>query len=220
MVKTKVVLFDYDGVLAKKSKSFSQRVFDRQHIRQHIVGQSLKYFFDNIFPLCKVGKKDLKEELSKIYLDSKRTYIQIWGFDRVENLFEFWFKDEINNLNEQVFAFVNDLKSKKIKLGVVTNNEKYRTNHLKENILKNFNYIFNSVEFEYLKSNKVFHMKVLSKLVSEFKNLKEEEILIIDDELENLEAASLLGFQTFQFQNENLENQIYSLRKLILGEDK
>lgn len=208
----KVVLFDYDGVVNFAPKMFSQRVSQRKPELDLNWEKDLKPFFTQIFPLCKIGQKDLKVELSKIPQHEENPYFKLWGFESVDELLQFWFKEEQYPF-DKIMSLIEQLKKRGILCCLATNNEKYIIDYIKKFGAGNkFDIIFSSENLKTMKPQKEFYEKILEELSKREKELHVNEIYYIDDEEENINSAQNLGFQTFHMKDKNsfdlLESEI------------
>lgn len=112
-----------------------------------------------------------------------------WNWDKsADELLDYWFLRE-SELNKEVLAVIKKLRAKGIKVYLASDHSKYRANDLWENVgLKNyFDGYFFSCYLGTTKDKPIFFKKVLQKL-----NLKPEEVMFLDDEEENVEAARKL----------------------------
>jgi putative hydrolase of the HAD superfamily len=130
-----------------------------------------------------VGRADLKEELGK-KLDEWK-----WA-GTVDELLDLWFADDANQLNEEFFPVIEDLRARGIGVYLATNNEKYRTRYLteKRGLGRWFDAVFSSGLIGSKKPEKEFYDHV-------FANIKEpkENALYWDDDKEHISIAKSLG---------------------------
>ncbi len=115
----KVVLFDVDGVLAT-GKPFSQHLAHDYGITQEMVVP----FFRGRFLECLVGNANLKQELIE--------YLGQWGWQgTVDEFVDYWFRSE-HCIDEPLVHEVQQLRQRGIRCYIATNQEKYRTAYLLE----------------------------------------------------------------------------------------
>src|SRR5688500_6890642 len=115
---SKILLFDMDGVVVKKTKVFRVRISEKLNIPLEKVLE----FFKNEFQESLVGKADLKVVLEK--------YIHEWGWnDTVESLLKFWFEGE-SEVDDQLLAKISNYRKGGGKGYLASNNEKYRIDYL------------------------------------------------------------------------------------------
>jgi putative hydrolase of the HAD superfamily len=181
----KLILFDGDGVVMKnRDKFFSQRLAQKQGLPL----ETILPFFKNEFKECTVGRADLKEELPK--------YFEIWKWrGTVDELLEFWFDGE-KEFDEKVIAEIENHRKNGIKIGLVSDNEKYRGEYLLKDVglAKYFDYIFLSCEIGMNKSNPEFFKKII-----EVTGFAPNEIQYWDDDQENIDTARNLGIEAKLF---------------------
>jgi putative hydrolase of the HAD superfamily len=134
-----------------------------------------------------VGKSDLKIEVEKVKKDWN------WG-GSVDELLEYWFRDDANKVDQRFEAVIGDLKKKGIVCGLGTNNEKHRTNDLIHNkglgkwFAKHLH--FSSANVGHKKPEPEYFAKVTRLL-----GFAPEEIAFWDDDVKNVESARLHGWQ-------------------------
>ncbi len=177
----KAIFFDLDGVVVSHAKIFSDYLQEEYGIDK----ESQLEFFKGEFQDCLVGKADLKEEIIP--------YMQKWGWKgSVEDLLDYWFDVEAKT-DERVLAMVQKLRERGIKCYLATNQEKYRTVYVANEmgLSKVFDGIFSSASVGYIKNNHKFFEIVLS----EIGNPKPEEVMFWDDSIENVEIAKSLGIK-------------------------
>lgn len=177
----KSIIFDADGmVLQNKTGIFSSRL-------HHIYGvpqEKIFLFFQNEFQKCLIGKADLKQEIQK--------YLPEWNWNQsVDDLLQFWFENE-SFVDQNILHCIQNLQSQGIACYLATNNEKYRTQFLLENLhLKNyFQTVFSSSNLGYKKPQPEFWETILQLLSP----LKKTDILVWDDDSQNVLSARMCGF--------------------------
>ena len=200
-MKIKAIIFDADDVLIIKEKMFSQHLEEDYGISR----EKISDFFTGDFQKCLVGKADLKEELKK--------KITEWGWKgSVEQLLDYWFKVE-HHIDEQLVEFIRELKSRKIKCYLGTNNEKYRTEYIRDEMgfSKILDKVFSSAEIGHKKPSSEFFESMFHD-IEKTDEIERGEVLFVDDDPENIEAAKKFGFQTHLYNNfhdfENLIDQL------------
>jgi len=174
------ILFDIYGMIIRREERFSQR-FSKEF---KVPIEKLTPFFKNDFQLCLTGKADLKEELKK--------HLAEWGWQKsTEELLQYWFEND-KDIDERILNSVKELREKGIKCFLNTQNEKYITNYVLENLeLKNyFDGTFSSNEIGHIKLEQEFWQAVYEKLGKPNK----ERVLCWDDDEKNIEAARKFGF--------------------------
>ena len=176
----KALLIDADGiVLKKRTEYFSDRLradgYDFPKAKE-------QDFFKNIYPDIRIGKKDLKAELSKLLTD--------WHWDKpVDELLQYWFSRE-NQLDQEVIDALQKIRRQGIAVYLASDHSQYRANDLWENLgLKNyFDGHFFSCNLGTTKDQSDFYAKVLQSL-----QLQPIEVMLLDDESENVAVAQNAG---------------------------
>lgn len=177
----KLILFDGDGVVIKKrEKFFSQRLAEKQGLSIDIIMP----FFKNEYKECAIGKADLKEVLPKFFTDWK------WN-ETIDELLKFWFEAE-KEIDKSVITEIENYKNNGIRVGLVSDNEKYRGEYLLREVglSKYFDFVFLSCQMGMNKSNQEFFQKII-----EITSFAPDEIQYWDDEQENIAIARNLGIE-------------------------
>lgn len=173
------VIIDGDGVAITRDKRFSERLQDEYGITIATTAP----FFETVFQKCVIGRADLKEELARCYKD--------WGWKgTLEELLHYWFSKE-GLRNENMLRLVAKLRAHGISAFLSTDNEKYRTDYLKNEfgLGKIFDAVLSSAHIGFRKENVGFWKQVKRTL-----EIKPEDVLVWDDEQENINAARKVGF--------------------------
>jgi putative hydrolase of the HAD superfamily len=178
----KVVLLDADNVVVNKKEVFSKILARDLGLNYE---QEVLPFFVGVFKPCVVGKADLQEILPP--------FLEKWGWQKsVEEFLNYWFKSE-NYIDQKMIATVGTLKKKGIKCYLATNQEKYRTNFMKEEMgfSSIFDGIFSSSEIGFKKPYPEFYQHVLKHL----DGVVADEVIFWDDDEENVEGAKQVGIK-------------------------
>ena len=190
-MKNKIYMFDADGVVIQ-SQMFSYKYAQEFNIKI----SELDNFFKTDFQECLVGRSDLKIAITP--------WLKKWNWSKsVDDFLDYWFKAE-HNLNFDLIKNIRELRKKKIKCVLATNQEKYRLEYMeKEMDLETiFDKIYSSNLIGSTKPDIQYYAHILNDL-----NEDPANIIFYDDNQENIESAKLLGI------NSNLYN---SDLKLIL----
>lgn len=177
----KAILFDADGVVIRNE--YFSTTFSREY------GTSLEVldsFFNGDFLDCVIGKKDLKEEL-----DKRR---ESWGWSAtVDALLSYWFNAE-RNVDMALVSVIQLLRSSGIRCYLATNQEKYRTQYLIDEMgfADIFDTIFASCNLGVRKPQPEFYQSILA----EIGNPLPEEVLYFDDSQPNIDTALNLGIRS------------------------
>ena len=178
-------LFDIDGVYISASEPFSTR-YEREKNRPGM----MTTFFRGIFQECLVGKADLKAEATK-YLDD-------WGWEgNVDSFLDKWFSEEAKP-NDEVVVIVQELRTAGKPVYLITNQEKYRTDYLVHNLdLKSVaDGVYSSSMLGVKKPNPRYYERVLEEIGYQGYF---SDVFYIDDDIENIETAKEMGFDTFYY---------------------
>jgi len=178
----KVILIDADGVLIKKTKVFSLRFSEREKIPI----ETILPFFEGVFQKCLIGTKDLKWELPK--------YLKKWKIrESMEGILDFWFSGEAS-INQDVLNKIGILRKSGILCYLVTNNERYRVEYLRNtlNLDSKLDGIFGSYELGFKKPDARFFKEVMARVGKS----DPEEIEFWDDDEENIDGAKSLGIKS------------------------
>jgi len=184
----KVLLLDIDGIVITTSGGMFSERLSKEH---SVPMESILDFIHSDFQLCKVGKADLREKLLERLED--------WNWEgTVDELINFWFEGE-TIVNEDVIKFITNLRKNGIRCYLASDNEKYRSEYILNNIgiKKYFDGVFMSYEVGYTKHEEGFFEKVLNVL----DDVNPSNIVFWDDKEENLRYAKKLGIKTHHFKN-------------------
>lgn len=179
-------LFDLDGVVIKKHSYFSQQLAEDFGVDPQLITP----FFTTDFPACLVGRADLKTALLP--------YLVTWGWKKpVEDLLEYWFAFE-STLDQELLAEVRKLRAAGNQCYLATNNEKYRTEYIKQQLglAKEFDGVFSSAYLGCTKSEPRFWSQVITAL-----GLPASDMTLWDDDADNVAKAKQAGLQAFFYSN-------------------
>ena len=188
----KVIIFDLNGVFIK-----SELLSDRFKKDFQVDETEFRAALSKIMPLVRLPKAPPCFSLWKPYL--QRWKIKL----KEQEFFEYWFSGE--HLVQEIINFVKDLKKKRIRIFILSNNFKERTAYYKKNfpeIFQNADKAYFSWETGYVKPDE----RAFRHILEEF-DLKPEECLYFDDSEKNIEAARKIGIQAELFKD------VFSLKK-------
>jgi FMN phosphatase YigB (HAD superfamily) len=180
----KIILFDCDGLIIRHEKYFSLRLAERNGLYLADENKEQKEFFNNLFLKCIIGQADLKVELGK--------NLGLWDWQgTVEELMKFWFSGEVS-IDQELKAFILNLRKNSFRCFLSTNNEKYRAEYLWSVVgLKDvFDGIYASAYVGHSKKDKLFWDNVYKN----FPNNPKEDILVWDDDSSNVKTVKEFGF--------------------------
>lgn len=196
------VIFDTDGVVVQRSARFSDRYAEDFGVAPGVFAD----FFANEFQQCLIGKADLKEAI--------RPYLPRWGWEgSVDELLEYWFSNE-GTVNEDVLAYVKELRESGIPCYVTTSNERYRSDYLFNTLglADHFDGAYASYAVGHLKSEQAFWEGVHRAIGVPSK----ERVIVWDDDQENVEVARAFGFLSYLFTGfGSMKNEMEMLRTQI-----
>ena len=174
----KVLIFDADGVLIN-GVIFS-KIFSKEN---NIDINKINLFFDGPFKDCLVGKADLKEVVAP--------YLEEWGWkDGVDNFLEYWFSAE-HSIDQDLIDYIGEYRKNGIKCVMATNQEKYRAEYIfnKIGFVNSFDKMYVSAHLGHKKTSIYFFRK----LFEDLGDIKKDEILFWDDDIDNINTAKEFG---------------------------
>lgn len=194
---TKCILFDADGVVIHSER------FSVQYQKEHDVSNDdMLLFFNGEFQNCIVGKADLIELV--------KPWLPKWKWTgTVDELLQFWFKAE-HNIDERMVNIIKKLREKGIKCYLATNQEKYRTQYMKNHMRfeELFDHVFSSADIGHKKPEGEFYEFILNKVKNEH-NIYPHEIMFFDDSQDNVTEARKLDIDAHFYKNfEDFENLV------------
>jgi len=190
----KAVIFDLNGVFLK-ADYLSDRIEKEYGISGNNFWLALK----------KVLEKTRKPDAPSFF-KLLEPYFKDFNFSiSEEEFFNFWFSGE--KLVSEVLEYSKSLRYRGIKVFILSNNFKERTEHYR----KNFKEIFDSVDRAYfswetgfIKPDKQAYENILNE-----HNFKAEECIYFDDSEENIKSAKSLGINAFKYEG------LDSVKKII-----
>ncbi len=196
----KVIIFDADGIIVHRERRFSETLA----VKHGISAELTSPFFNGPFRECLVGRADLKEAILP--------YLSKWGWDRgVDALLDYWFSLETET-DKDLIKYIQELRKQGILCFLATNNEKHRFKFMMEKIglLAMFDKTYSSARLGHKKPEQEF----FAKIYKEIEGIGKEEILLVDDRQENVEAAERFGIHAELFKSiDNLKQRIELLSK-------
>ncbi len=198
----KVILFDCDGPIIKREKYFSQRLKEERGI--DVRAQDETSFFKGEFLECEVGKKDLKQVLPY--------WLPIWKWQgSVDELLDYWFSGEAE-LDLEMKDYIATLRQSGVKCYLATNNEKYRTQYLWEQVGINFflDGLFSSCYLGHMKPE----LQYWEEIYKGFPDVRKDEFLVLDDMPNAIASAKKFGFNAELYSNfENFKTTLKTFRE-------
>lgn len=174
-----ILLFDADGVIIN-AKMFSKHLADDFGITTEMT----KEFFTTVFPDCLEGKADLREAV--------QPFLVQWGWQKsVDEFLSYWFSSE-HVVDEKLIAEIQKIRSAGIACYVATNQERYRTEYMKNEMMFGtwFDGIFSSAQLGYKKPKTEFYSKIAELL----QVVEKDSVWFFDDTEANIAGAKGYGF--------------------------
>ncbi len=186
---TKCILFDADGVI------INTEMFSVQYEKEYgVSSEELLPFFKKDFLQCLIGKADLKDTL--------KPWLSKWKWEwTTEEFLKFWFESE-HHIDKWMVEIIEKLKERWIKCYLATNQEKYRTEYMKNEMWfgELFDYVYSSNEIWHKKPDQGFYKSILDELENNH-NIHPNEIMFFDDSKKNVEEANKLGINWYFYTN-------------------
>lgn len=185
----KAIFFDVDWVLVRTER------FSLQYQRKFDIDVSTMLpFFTWVFQDCLIWKADLKIEVEPWL--GKRKWI-----DWVDEFLKFRFKAE-HHIDKKVVSLVRELKNKWIICYAATNQEKYRTEYMKNNMWFDglFDAVYSSADIWYKKPDRDFFDFLIEHVSNTYWITDSSEILFFDDDVENVEWAKKSGLMSYHYE--------------------
>lgn len=193
----RAVIFDLNGVFLE-SRLLSDRM-------EEVYGVPSNKF-----------RSALKEAMTKVREPKAFTiykllapYFTEWKLKLTEKEFlEFWFSGE--KLSLELLSYVKELRNKGLKVYILSNNFKERTEYYRKHFLQIFeavNKAYFSLETGFIKPNEEAFRNVL-----EENKLNPEDCIFFDDSEKNVDVANSIGIHALKYQGlQNTKNVIGEL---------
>jgi len=182
----KAVIFDLNGIFLQ-----SQKLSDRF---EKDFGISSSVFL----PKLKEIMKEVRKPNAKPAFSYWSEILEEWKIKINENKFwDYWFKGEVQS--DRMIEYVKSLKEKGIKVFILSNNFKERSNFYGQ-----YPWIHNVIDKVYFSWQTGFVKPDIRawELILEENNLKGEDCIYFDDQEKNVNSAKSLGIKAFLFTNE------------------
>lgn len=175
----KAIICDTDGMLVH-SEPFSVEVERKYGISLQLTRE----FYLGPFQVCLSGKSDLKEIIAP--------YLASWGWKKsVDEYLAEWFTFE-HKLDEELITYLTELRKSGLKLYLITNQEKYRTEYLLDKM--EFSGIFDEVFSSAHTGSRKPEQAMFAAAYTHIDNFKKDEVVFWDDQQKNVDAAKNFGF--------------------------
>ena len=177
------VLFDLDGVLVESCRFRGILATDFG-----ISAEMTRPFFYGRFNLCATGKAALFEELPP--------FLESWAWPGSPREFvDMWFAAD-SMVKPDVLDFASDLRARGLRCHIASNQEKHRALYIAETM--GFGARFDSLFFSHAlgaqKPAAEYYERIEARL-----GLRGAELLFIDDNRDNVDAAARRGWHTVHF---------------------
>ncbi len=185
----KCILFDADWVVIN-SEMFSVQ-FQKQY---NVTNDEMLPFYLWEFKETIIWKTDLKQLLTN--------WLPKWKWNKtIDQFLDSWFKAE-HSVDQEIVDSIKKLQNNWIKCFLATNQEKYRTKYMREEMWfeKLFDWVFSSCELGYKKPDEWFYLSVLDKIKNEYW-INKEESLFFDDSEKNVNKANELWIKSYHYTN-------------------
>lgn len=186
----KAILFDADGVTIRSRPQFFSERFTETH---GLPISEVVPFFKNEMRLAFVDKLDIKDALP--------AYLAKWHWlGSVDEFLAHWFKQE-SPRDEEVIAYIDQLRASGIKCYLATDREKHWGKYLVETVglKKHFDGFMFSYDIGYEKHAPEYFEGVLKRL-----GLKPDEAMYWDDDPKNVDIANSVGIDARCYSNLDL----------------
>ncbi len=174
----KAVIFDLNGVFLK-SELLSKRFKEKYGVPEEKFVPALKAVMDLV-----------RKPNAPRAFDLWKPHLEKWGLNLSEQeFFDFWFSGE--KLVPALVNYVDELKNKGLKIFILSNNFRERTEYHREqfpNFFEKFDGVYFSWETGFIKPDPKAYEKILQE-----NSLKPEECVYFDDSDQNIEVAITLG---------------------------
>lgn len=183
----KAVIFDLNGVILTEAEYFTQRLEKKYDISNKVF---FKIFDEVIHIARQPGCQDFfalwQPKLEELGLAVTR-----------EEFFDLWFSGE--NLVVEFLDYIKDLRKAGIKVFILSNNFKERTNYYREHYPEIFDSVdgsYFSWETGFVKPDEAAYKNILA-----VNQLDAKDTIYFDDVGENIESAEKVGIQSYKFKD-------------------
>lgn len=174
----KAYIFDLNGVFLK-GEYLTQRVHDKW-------GVDINEVLEVLNKSMEVVRQPNAVSLFSLWKDA----LNKWGIEITEEEFlTWWFSGEV--LQKDVVKLCKELKEQGLKVFILSNNFRERTNYYRNNFPEIFEVVdkaYFSWETGFIKPSKEAFLNILNE-----NKLNPEEVIYIDDSKKNLDVAQNLG---------------------------
>jgi putative hydrolase of the HAD superfamily len=189
---SKTILFDLDGVL-----TLSEEIFSVIYTKSRGYDPApFETFFTTEWDHFVTGKRDLKEHI--------KNNPDLWKWDKTpDELLQYWFECE-DIRNDALVEFVRSIRRSGTKCYIATEQEKYRTEYIKNIMFKNdFDGIFSTADIGYRKKDPKFFEIIVESIAVE-----PNKLIFFDDSPSKVKAAKSLGIDAHVYNGVEQVKQI------------
>lgn len=185
--KYQALLLDVDGVLMRQPRLFSEVYCERYGVD---LEQLLPFYSSPEFLGSSIGKYDLKQAIAD--------HQDKWQYDGdIDVLLREWFEAE-RHPNIPLIELVSQLRQQDMKIVIATQQERYRTEFLKNDVFTGvYDKFFASCELGFHKDTVEFWHEVLRRL----EPLVAGEMIYFDDKSSLVELAQSVGIDSYIYQS-------------------
>jgi FMN phosphatase YigB (HAD superfamily) len=187
---TKLVLFDLDGVIIRHKEYFSDSLSKDHYKNPGIILKRL-YKSEN-------NKKCDKGELN--FFDYIKSFLDQIEWDKsIEDYLNLQYEFECQYIDKSLMERIKGIRSNEIRTGIASNQNQYRKRFLlKElDVVNVFDDYYFSSDIGFVKSENEFWEYVIRNLKDKYKELKNEDIIFLDDLVENTKKAKEFGINSY-----------------------
>jgi len=185
----KAILFDIDGVIIRHQNYFWETLSSENYSNPIITMSRLYKSDDN--RKCDKGELDI--------LDYIKPFLEKINWDKLaEDYLNLQYQYEYQFIDFELLSKINTIKSIGVKTFIASNQNHYRKKNLinmmdVDNVFSDYYF---SCDIGYVKSENEYWDKVLKNINAKHGNIRNEEILFIDDMDKNTRKAEEFNLQT------------------------
>lgn len=200
---SKIILFDVDGVLLLPEEYFSD-AYSRENGLD--AAKFDGFFRSPEWAYYVTGKRDVKEHIVENF--------DLWNWSKdPDQLLECWFEAE-DVKNYELLDIIQEVRQNSVRCYAATEQEKYRTMHLRHKTFNNtLDGLYSTAEIGHKKSNPQFFIRLLEILRQEIDDLAPEDILYFDDSLSKVKSAKSVGIDARLYKDN--EQTLKDLRSYV-----
>ncbi len=188
-MKNKLILFDWGNIVENHLIGYT--CFDAWNDLMHKCGIKDEYFDSKRLAKYRISCIKNDEEFEKVYQDIKKDLDLNVDYKEFSKLYDEVFANV--GSYDNVAEYEHSLKDR-CYIGILSNLTIFDKKRIDKQVnLSLYDYVFLSFEYGMRKPEMIFYEKIQEELP-----FNKEDILFIDDRLDNIEAASKFGWNTFR----------------------